>query len=529
MKSFLKLYLVGIIFIISLAWVNIASAQECNWVNRTSCNLDPNYPYPAIFNSCVGPQLPPPSTCCCKAPQTQVTTPPQTPAEILAQCWTQSECEVDSHGIWKQTDWAKKYCKLPIENPPDMGQCFAANPDLPLQVGIPGSGVKYCSVYTLGEEPINCTAGGNAACAPDHGICKPGIKGGFPGYLAAFYKFFVAALAVIAIVMVMWGGFKRIMAAGAPDKIKGANETIVGAITGVVIALVSFSLLQLVNPRLVENTLPMIQKVKPALLGITCPKYSEETELYNMGYTRLTGRCTGNDVVSKHCSTNADCEGGTCDGIGSLKNEPQFNTCGVKLNFASTDLTCRGVECSKSPGAGCFTTKSITGDSNNDYYCRNFLETGSLAHSGTYAKKMDLYLICNNDTAGDAYNCDVRRPGEDTSLDGIRIDEDQGSYAISQCFSGGDMINPADECSNKGGFKGYALWLDVDYGFLGLGDELYMVDQSSCSATATKPINENGHTDPGDINWQNVSANSLITKTATRCNLNITLIEFPDR
>ena len=142
---------------------------------------------------------------------------------------------------------------------------------------------------------------------------------------------------------------------------------------------------------------------------------------------------------------------------------------------------------------------------------------------------MDLYLICNNDTAGDAYNCDVRRPGEDTSLDGIRIDEDQGSYAISQCFSGGDMINPADECSNKGGFKGYALWLDVDYGFLGLGDELYMVDQSSCSATATKPINENGHTDPGDINWQNVSANSLITKTATRCNLNITLIEFPDR
>lgn len=71
-------------------------------------------------------------------------------------------------------------------------------------------------------------------------------------YFAVFYRFFVAALAVIAIVMVMWGGYKRIMAAGSPEGVKNANETIMGAITGVVIALLSYSLLSLVNPALVS-------------------------------------------------------------------------------------------------------------------------------------------------------------------------------------------------------------------------------------------------------------------------------------
>jgi len=527
MKSFLKLYLVGIIFIISLAWVNIASAQECNWVNRTSCNLDPNYPYPAIFNSCVGPQLPPPSTCCCKAPQTQVTTPPQTPAEILAQCWTQSECEVDSHGIWKQTDWAKKYCKLPIENPPDMGQCFAANPDLPLQVGIPGSGVKYCSVYTLGEEPINCTAGGNAACAPDHGICKPGIKGGFPGYLAAFYKFFVAALAVIAIVMVMWGGFKRIMAAGAPDKIKGANETIVGAITGVVIALVSFSLLQLVNPRLVENTLPMIQKVKPGLLGITCPKYSEDKELYSMEYTRLTGRCVGGGSSNIwQCNTDADCSGGTCQGIGNYDDAPpRFDTCGEKLYFSRNNLTCRGVECAD--GTGCLQEDDFTGNNKYQYYCASFIAKGSISETEADLTAMDAFIVCKN---GDTFDCLFTGPSGSTNdfmYVGGPVGEGEyglSNYLLKSCTNDlKQKVKPETYCTGKGDFYGYALIVDVD------GTD-YAIDQTTCNAIPTKPIEVGNVSDPDDIDWSNQAlAQMLIKDIPKKCNLNITNIEFPDR
>jgi len=70
--------------------------------------------------------------------------------------------------------------------------------------------------------------------------------------MALFFRFFVTAVAVMAVVMIMWGGFKRIYAAGASERISDANDTIISAITGLILALVSISLLQLINPKLVE-------------------------------------------------------------------------------------------------------------------------------------------------------------------------------------------------------------------------------------------------------------------------------------
>ncbi len=111
------------------------------------------------------------------------------------------------------------------------------------QVSIPGSvmlGGKEFSVKT---------------CEPGQKISECGILvdgSTAQKYFAVFYRFFVAALMVVAVVMVMWGGFKRIMAAGSPETIKSANDTILGAISGIVIALLSYSLLSLVNPELVS-------------------------------------------------------------------------------------------------------------------------------------------------------------------------------------------------------------------------------------------------------------------------------------
>lgn len=111
------------------------------------------------------------------------------------------------------------------------------------QVSIPGSvmiGGKEFSVKT---------------CEPGQKISECGILvdgSTAQKYFAVFYRFFVAALVVVAVVMVMWGGFKRIMAAGAPERIKDANDTIMGAISGIVIALLSYSILSLINPELVS-------------------------------------------------------------------------------------------------------------------------------------------------------------------------------------------------------------------------------------------------------------------------------------
>lgn len=168
----------------------------------------------------------------------------QDPNSKFNACWLQTTCE-SSGGTWDAEHKNKPPCsKFGTQ---DTARCFINTPDISLQIAIPGLNDR-----------------------DDQG--KPVIRGGFPAYIAAFYKFFVAALAVIAIVMVMWGGFKRIMAAGSPERVKDANDTIMGAITGVVIALLSYSLLSLVNPNLVKNFGINIEKIKPETFGDWCPE-----------------------------------------------------------------------------------------------------------------------------------------------------------------------------------------------------------------------------------------------------------------
>lgn len=158
-------------------------------------------------------------------------------------CWTREQCE-NAGGDFDEEGRDSPNCR-PLGNEPT-ARCFVKPAPVSLQIPIPG--------LTEFDER------GRAV-----------VRGGFPGYLAIFYKFFIAMLAVISVVMVMWGGFKRIMAAGSPERMKAANETIGGAITGLVLALVSFSLLQLINPALVNSTRLKLDKVKGDYYGDWCP------------------------------------------------------------------------------------------------------------------------------------------------------------------------------------------------------------------------------------------------------------------
>jgi hypothetical protein len=70
-------------------------------------------------------------------------------------------------------------------------------------------------------------------------------------YIAAIYQYMVGIATILAIVMIMYGGFRWITAAGNPETIGRAKDTIVSAIIGLAIALGSYTILNLVNPELV--------------------------------------------------------------------------------------------------------------------------------------------------------------------------------------------------------------------------------------------------------------------------------------
>lgn len=69
-------------------------------------------------------------------------------------------------------------------------------------------------------------------------------------YIVAIYKWSIGAIAIIAIIMIMVGGFQWLMAAGNVGKISDAKSRITYAVIGLVIILTSNLILYSINPNL---------------------------------------------------------------------------------------------------------------------------------------------------------------------------------------------------------------------------------------------------------------------------------------
>lgn len=111
----------------------------------------------------------------------------------------------------------------------------------------------------------------------------PGINGrfvtevkDFGEYFLAFYVFFVGIVGILATIMVMYGGYRWIAAAGNASRIQGAKETMSGAIIGLVLALTSFLLLNLINPQLVRVRVPHLEVISK--IGQPFSIYCDDTQ-----------------------------------------------------------------------------------------------------------------------------------------------------------------------------------------------------------------------------------------------------------
>ncbi len=71
-------------------------------------------------------------------------------------------------------------------------------------------------------------------------------------YTKIFYNLFIGVIGIFAAVMIMYAGFQWISASGNSQKIERAKDSFTSAIIGVVIALISYVLLNLINPMIVN-------------------------------------------------------------------------------------------------------------------------------------------------------------------------------------------------------------------------------------------------------------------------------------
>ncbi|MBU0732041.1 hypothetical protein KKC88_04135 [Patescibacteria group bacterium] len=75
-----------------------------------------------------------------------------------------------------------------------------------------------------------------------------------PEYITIIYRFAMGIISLLCVLMIVFGGFSWITAAGNEQRIGNAKSTILGAIIGLIIALGSYTLLNTISPNLTNLT-----------------------------------------------------------------------------------------------------------------------------------------------------------------------------------------------------------------------------------------------------------------------------------
>lgn len=162
--------------------------------------------------------------------------------------------------------------------------------------------VKHFPVLSTGADVLSIDFD-ERGCVPDPDndqYCQINWIG---TYIAGIYKYGISLAAVLAVVMVMVGGFIWLSSGGSADRIKTAKNYIGSAFAGLLLALFAFVILNTINPRLVNLDPLKIAKIKNVE-----SKVSEDAPVEISGETFFPGCCADHTFIGN--IKNGSCIGG---------------------------------------------------------------------------------------------------------------------------------------------------------------------------------------------------------------------------
>lgn len=181
------------------------------------------------------------------------TDPSEYPVES-DKCWTETECSQWSDNRGGENiaaDWG-------ATQPYDCGVTKTA-----------GDPMHYCYAQDTPYN-LNITIGSTTEV------------GNLPTYINALYAWLLPAASLVAVVMMMIGGLQYIMARGKSKYIEAAKTRITNAITGLVLLLSAFVLLNLIDPRFTRFQSLQVPLIKEVVL---LDQTSSCERLADYGYT----------------------------------------------------------------------------------------------------------------------------------------------------------------------------------------------------------------------------------------------------
>ena len=152
---------------------------------------------------------------------------------------------------------------------------------------------------------------------------------GLPGYILVVYEYIVVIVALVAAMMIVWGGFKWTTSAGNSSQIASAKSTITNAIIGLVLALTSYVLLATINPALVnleKLKIPMVHQSFQGCDGVVELMGQGKVTISGIDEKFIRGDTNQRDGTAPWCygKSNGSCSGPPSDNRGEVTINPKI-------------------------------------------------------------------------------------------------------------------------------------------------------------------------------------------------------------
>lgn len=341
------------------------------------------------------------------------------------------------------------------------------------------------------DEKKNFLLGGpGGVCGAELGVCIPagqtdteitiGGKVKFTDlgdYIRTIYTWMVGIGGLVAVILIIVGGFIYMTSAGSPDRVKAAKERISHALLGLLLLLGSYTLLYTINPDLVRLRLPKVYMLRRVeLTSLFCSGTQEGMLAY--GGTAVLERENNKVRAGVPFTSIKDNEYTinlanfwSAKNIGSgqaviavpapaERNSPK---CGWAYYLqGGSGEACMGDIC-PTEGAGGFVTPEnnypqvCTSEDGELYSCVKGVISGIITgdekvwkfpwvHNKGTIGPVDLYLACND---GEDYKAGFKTEVKENSAKKIL------SYRIEASVADLDKLEA--KCSSHDGVKGYLL------------------------------------------------------------------------
>ena len=311
------------------------------------------------------------------------------------------------------------------------------------------------------EEEAPCDSKGWGKCLPG-GVVNTSIKFGGQSrfvnlgeFLIKNYNYLLGIASILATIVIIVAGAQWAASGGNSELINGAKKRIGGAVIGIVIAYLSYAILNTLNPALVNLRLPQTFMARPQAIAYTyCNKSPSGTLFADAG---LSSREITNDDFAK-----------ITDFPLSLSDLDKLK-CGNKYFVKkSNGNTCLGNFCESVGGKARLCARDTTQPKVDAYGCKDGVIGGKVVNNSLTKQfwgefvteewedppiddnETELWVVCNNGKTTDVSTGDY----------GYTIDDKNQTYLIDANMA--SLDNAVVECEKSGGLRGFVLMFEMN-------------------------------------------------------------------